>query len=155
MTISLARMLDLTEPIHERALEFALFLKPEHLVLSPGKGGRSVRSILVHVVDAEAYWVEGVIKGGAREAFDPADYPTGETVRDAWRRQRRSTRALLDELGEGGLARTRDARRIEGFQPTVEHILWHVLMHEAHHRGQAMLVARLVSGLDPPETGLL
>ena len=155
MTISLARMLDLTEPIHERALEFALFLKPEHFVLSPGKGARSVRSILVHVADAEAHWVEGVIKGGAWEALDPADFPTGETVRDAWRRQRRSTRALLDQLGESGLAQTRQVRWIEGFEPTLEHILWHVLMHEAHHRGQAMLVARLVSGLDPPETGLL
>jgi uncharacterized damage-inducible protein DinB len=155
MTISVRGMFDLSEPVHERALEFALFLKPEHFVLSPGNGARSVRSILVHIVDAERHWVEGVVKGGARERLDPADYPTGETVRDAWRRQRRSTRTLLDELGTAGLAQTRSAPWIEGSDPTIEHILWHVLMHEAHHRGQAMLVARVVSGLEPPETDLL
>jgi len=155
MTLQLPGLFDLTGRAHERALEFALLLKPEHLVLSPGRGGRSVRSILVHIVDAEGHWVEGVIKGGLWERLDPADFPTGETLRDAWRRQRRTTRALLEELGPGGLAQRRRAPWIESFEPTVEQILWHVLMHEAQHRGQAMLTARLVSGLEPPETGLL
>lgn len=155
MTLQLAGLFDLTERAHQRALEFALLLKPEHLVLSPGKGGRSVRSILVHIVDAEGHWVEGVIKGGRWERLDPADFPTGETLRDAWRRQRRSTRTLLEELGQGGLDGRRRVPLTESLEPTVEQILWHVLMHEAHHRGQAMLTARLVSGLEPPDTDLL
>ncbi|HUR19906.1 MAG TPA: DinB family protein [Vicinamibacterales bacterium] len=116
----------------------------------------SVRNTLVHTLSAEAGWLDrcGGPKRGPR--LDPSDYPTFDSVQQAWTRVEGQVREFLATLSDADLA-----RRIEySFNPahtnsgTIGELMHHAANHAVHHRGQVALLLRML-GHAPGDFDLL
>jgi uncharacterized damage-inducible protein DinB len=108
----------------------------------PGKPRQTVRGMAAHVHNSRCSWVRAL---GARHGVtvpapvDARRVRQGE-LRRALVRSGRGIAALLDL----GLARGGAVPRAlwQNFPPDVAHYLCYFVAHEAHHRGQIVLVAR-------------
>jgi hypothetical protein len=108
----------------------------------PGNPRRTVRAIAAHLHNARCMWVKMI---GGRHGVAAPPRVDGRTVRPA---------GLVRALGrsyEGiaGLIRLGVARggavppaAWQNFPPDVVHLLSYFVAHEAHHRGQLVMLAR-------------
>ncbi|MGQ0548896.1 MAG: DinB family protein [Armatimonadota bacterium] len=140
-------------------------LKEHDLEFRPAVGQRTIGDILRHVITAEEYWWRGGILGEPFGAGRPADWDTlTDEQKAAYRRQRFPTLpSILQGLQTAHepmaefLARTDAAALCEKRRATWEEdntlrwILWHLVEHDQHHRGQIYTRLRLL-GYDPPST---
>ena len=120
--------------------------------LSPYK---SVRQIVAHCVGAEERWIELRIGGRALPArYEERAAATVEGLWADWDAVRAGTRHFYGRLDVEGLA-----LRIAVHLPqwgqrrahlTLEQILFHILNHESHHRGQVVMALQRM-GIDPPD----
>jgi len=132
--------------------------------LSPDDFGRrvagswgSVRNTLVHMMSAEGGWLEraGGPKRGA--PLNPDDFPTVESVGSYWAIQEGKVRAFLATLTDADLETP-----LEFTIPqlsvisvlSIGEMLHHAVNHNAHHRGQVMVLLRQL-GLTPGNVDLL
>jgi uncharacterized damage-inducible protein DinB len=123
----------------------------EELAYVPFPGGWSVGSIIRHIANAEEGWFRYVVK---RELGDwPADYTLAAYPTTT------ATKALLDDIHrrtQNYLSNWEVAdldRSIAvpwGGTLKLGWIIWHVLEHEIHHRGELSLILGLLGreGLD-------
>ena len=127
------RMLDSIEP-----------LTPEQWNQDLGNSFRSVRDTVAHVYSAEWVWDERW-RGNAPAAQLSADqFPDVATIRQAWTEHERSVRALVDELGEDGVARVIPYTLFSGVASASPfwQMLQHVVNHASYHRGQVTTMLR-------------
>jgi len=125
--------------------------KEEELSYVPFDSSLSVGQIMLHIGEAEEGWFRYVI---SRELvgwpdYDLDDYPTGESIKAQLSVIHARTEKYLESVGTGDLERKidlphRDARFSLGW------IIWHVLEHEIHHRGELSLILGMLgrAGLD-------
>jgi uncharacterized damage-inducible protein DinB len=103
---------------------------------------RSPMELVLHVGEVEARWIhEGV---GGKPAAPP---PAATTLEEAFARLddvRRTSAAILRTLVEADLDRLRAVPGFEG-KTTVRRLLVDLLQHQAHHRGQLGMLARLLA----------
>lgn len=131
-------------------------LTPEEFTRPVGGSYGSVRSTLVHALSAEWGWLErcGGPERGAR--LNPDDYPTIESLVQAWKRIEGYVREFLSGLKDEDLARdiefTIDAvgKRSMG----LGQLMHHAAVHGVHHRGQVALMLRLL-GREPGNFDIL
>ena len=106
----------------------------------------SIRNTMVHVLSAEAGWLErcGGPKRGPR--LNPPDFPTVESVVQAWNRVEVQVRQFLATLKDEGLARNAEyaTDRSEKLSMPLGELLQHAANHGVHHRGQVALLLRLL-----------
>ena len=105
----------------------------------------SPRTTLVHMMSAEAGWLDrsGGPKRGA--PLNPDDFPTLETITTHWSAQESKMRAFLAGLTDADLT-----RRIAFTVPQISfsrvmalgEMLHHAAIHNIHHRGQVTLLLR-------------
>ncbi len=122
----------------------------EELIFVPFKGSWSVGQIMLHIADCENYWLHFVV----RQEIDPwtyfelADHPTSEAIKKVLESVRKKTIPFLDSLDERDLDKLYQTP--EGEPYTLRWIIWHVVEHEIHHRGELSLVLGLLGrdGLD-------
>ncbi|MFH0777966.1 MAG: DinB family protein [Candidatus Eisenbacteria bacterium] len=117
-------------------------------------GGASVRDLLVHLMEAEDYWVTSVILGRKRDKFLPGNYEDVAALRSAWEEVHGRTRGLFAGLTRDLLAEARTVVWDEERTFGVGTILWHFFLHESHHRGQICMMMR-DGGHTPPELDVL
>jgi uncharacterized damage-inducible protein DinB len=139
----------------KRLLEFLSTLSEADFVRPlPEAGMKSVRDLIVHTVDASGFWIN-LIRNRPHVPMDPADFPTPRSIVPA-----------ADEIAD----RIHDAltgadREWFGRETTVSHggeswqvvpmmAVMHMLTHEYHHKGQIVMLARML-GYRPPDTDLL
>ncbi len=67
----------------------------EQLTTPPGEGMKPIRDVLVHMADAEAYWIRHVVRGEERARLDPASFGDLDAILAVWRPQREATVAWL------------------------------------------------------------
>jgi uncharacterized damage-inducible protein DinB len=127
----------------------------EELTRIPGEGLRSVRDILVHLMENEAGWVVHVIRGEPRRQFDPAGYGNLDTILAEWQPLRAATAELILRL-------TREERETRRPLPwdasksvSVEEVVWHVVAHDQYHRGQVFTRLGLLGRRDLPDHDLI
>lgn len=125
------------------------------LTAPPSEGMRSIRDILVHMMGAEAGWVQHVVLGYPRARFAPESFNTLDSILAVWSPQREATLDLVRDL-------TDDARRSRRAFPwngdetaSMEEIVWHVVTHEQYHRGQVFTRLALLGRRDLPDNDLL
>jgi uncharacterized damage-inducible protein DinB len=106
----------------------------------------SIRNTMVHVLSAEAGWLDrcgGPMRG---PRLNPADFPTVESVVQTWNRVEAQVREFLARLKDEDL--TRNAQyatdRSEKISMPVGELMQHAANHGAHHRGQVALLLRLL-----------
>ena len=123
----------------------------EELQYKPFEGAWSVGEILLHIANAEEGWFRYAVTG----EFD--EWPSGHTLENYPTFE--SIKALLKEVHDWTEA-TIAGLSIDDYQKVIElpwdekihlgWIIWHVLEHEIHHRGELSLILGLLGreGLD-------
>ncbi|HSB09376.1 MAG TPA: DinB family protein [Blastocatellia bacterium] len=106
----------------------------------------SIRNTMVHVMSAEAGWLDrgGGPKRGPR--LNPDDFPTVESVTEAWNTVEAHMREFLTTLKDDDLARNCEFT-IDGSEKRsmpLGQMLQHAAIHGVHHRGQVALLLRLL-----------
>lgn len=113
---------------------------PSELLYVPFEGAWSVGQIGLHIADCEDNWLHGVV-GGEIEPwifYDIADYPTHEEIKKILEKARERTVKLLNQFTHEDLDRRFELP--EGQALPLSWIIWHVLEHEIHHRGELSLI---------------
>jgi len=129
---------------------------PDHLLRQslPGFGFPTVWRQLVHILTVEEGWVHDLQFKPFDGWFDE-DCPTIDTLRAAKERIRNETRAYLAGLTEAQL-NTILPERPEGWFGELRSpafILFHVITHAFHHKGQMVAMLRTL-GHPAPDTDL-
>ncbi len=124
-------------------------------VLNPtGAVRRSVRDILVHIMNAEKYWIT-FLKESDYQMSKPEEFLDIQSIRDEWLKVSAETDEFIRNLPEDHLLHVRSVRigeRIISF--TVAKALLHMATHEIHHRGFLIGLIRH-KGLEPPDVNML
>jgi uncharacterized damage-inducible protein DinB len=121
----------------------------EQLAFRPApKYERSVGDIARHIASAEDLWFQHVIGGRPRAEFTATQYPTLAAIKTALTGVHRQTLAYLDTLTVADLE-----RRVTppwGKEYSLYWIIWHVIDHECHHRGELFLCLGML-GIEGPD----
>lgn len=136
--------------IRKQLLEMLDMFNESELEYTPYPGAWSVGKIFLHIAECEDYWIHFVARKELTE--DPhyalKDYPSLGAVRMKLRISEERTQSFIESLKETDL----DWRfkTPHGESLTLFEILWHVLEHELHHRGELSLILGLLGrkGLD-------
>jgi uncharacterized damage-inducible protein DinB len=107
----------------------------------------SVRSTLVHMMSAEAGWLDRCGGPPRGERLNPADFPTLDTVTSRWATYEEQLRRFLGSLTDADLTRsvtyTIPPLGMSG-EGRVGDLLHHAAVHNTHHRGQVALLLRML-----------
>jgi uncharacterized damage-inducible protein DinB len=126
-------------------------LSDAQLEFVPREGLWSLGKVARHIADAEEGWFRYVVTREHREwpaDSSPQDYPTVGSVKALLAEVHARTEAYLETVDAADLD-----RRIEapwGEQVSLRWIIWHVLEHEIHHRGEIFLMLGLL-GMAAPD----
>ena len=131
---------------NRRLFEVIALLTPEQFTRPVVGGHGSIRNTMVHVLSAEAGWLDrcGGPKRGPR--LNPDDFPTIESVIQAWDRVEAQVRAFLARLKDADMARNAEyaTDRSEKVSMPLGELMQHAANHAVHHRGQVALLLRLL-----------
>ena len=135
-------------------------LSTETLARRAYAGANTIGTLLVHIAEAELFWMQEVIRGEPLTQSQRSDYrfdvfgkpgaPAVEPHDFGWFRKRldevrTQTGSVLRPLKDHELESRRvwsDDKLGEKREFTVRWILHYLLGHEAHHRGQIFLLKR-------------
>jgi uncharacterized damage-inducible protein DinB len=121
-------------------------LTPEQFVRPVAGSYGSIRNTMVHVLSAEAGWLDRC--GGPRRGprLNPDDFPTVESLVQAWARVEAQVREFLGTLNDEDLARHTEytTERSEKRSMPLGELMQHATVHGVHHRGQVALLLRLL-----------
>lgn len=123
----------------------------DELIAAPGQGMRSIRDILVHLIDAETGWIDHVVRGNPRLALAPETLQNLDQILAVWTPRRATTVQLIERLTADDRVSTRPLPWNAAEFATVEEIVWHVVTHEQFHRGQVFTRFALLGRRDLPD----
>jgi uncharacterized damage-inducible protein DinB len=148
--MKLSEMFSHWEQVRNDLLKTIGQFKEEELTFIPFDGAWPVGQIMLHIADCEDNWLHGVIRGEFKPWiwYPLADHSTKADIVDMLDKARARTIPFLEGLGEGNL--DEKFTNPNGDQFTMRWIIWHVLEHEIHHRGELSLILGLLGrvGLD-------
>jgi uncharacterized damage-inducible protein DinB len=127
----------------------------KELTASPSPGMKSVRDILVHLVDAEAGWIGHAVEGEPREPLTPDRFGDLDGILAVWEPRRTATVRLVQSLTPEEQASRRPSPWDAGVFATVAEIVWHVVTHEQYHRGQIFTRLGLLGRRDLPDLDVI
>ena len=126
-------------------------LSDEQLGFVPREGLRSLGTVARHIASAEEGWFRYVVTHELDDwppDFTAGDYPTVESIKALLAEVHARTEAYLETV---------DAADVDqaivlpwGPEVTLRWVIWHVLEHEIHHRGEIFLMLGLL-GLKAPD----
>jgi uncharacterized damage-inducible protein DinB len=121
-------------------------LSDDELQFVPREGLWSLGQVACHVAAAEEGWLRLVRGERLRDfpSFEAVDFPTVAAVKALLARVHEATVAMLDELDGHEVTTPWRSRHTVGW------IIWHVLEHEIHHRGEIYLMIGLL-GREAPD----
>jgi uncharacterized damage-inducible protein DinB len=132
-------LLDLFEQFTESDLDY-----------TPFPGAWSVGKIFLHIAECEDYWIHYVVRKELTQEpqYDQKDFPSMYAIKMKLKISQDRTNSFLETLKEPDL----DWRfkTPDGVSWALFEILWHVLEHELHHRGELSLILGMLGrkGLD-------
>lgn len=137
--------------VHADLLALVDRFSEEELAYAPFPGSWSVAQILLHIAGAEEGWFRFVVTREYAQWPDDhrsEEYPTREAIRALLAEVHARTEAYLATLDLADLDRVVDGGWVGRF--CLGWIIWHVLEHEIHHRGEVSLILGLLGreGLD-------
>jgi uncharacterized damage-inducible protein DinB len=137
--------------IREGLIETIDKFEDAELGYAPFDGSRAVGDIMLHIADAEDGWFRYVVTrelGEWPSQYTLANYPVRDAIKRALAKVHERTNRYLDSLSTSDLDNVIEAPW--GEQLPLRWIIWHVLEHEIHHRGELSLILGLLGreGLD-------
>ncbi|MBN1965722.1 MAG: DinB family protein [Anaerolineae bacterium] len=125
-------------------------LSEEHLDFVPVAGLWSLGTVLRHIANAEEGWFRYVVERQYNEwppDYTAEDYPTIASVKALLAETHARTDAYLEALDEADL----DTRiPTSGGDTSIRWVIWHVIEHEIHHRGEVFLMLGML-GIAAPD----
>ncbi len=129
-------------------LDSAEFLEPT------GAGKGSVRDILVHVMNAEKFWIT-FLSETEYQMSKSENFQDIQSIRDEWSRVSVDTEEFMRNLSEDQLLHVKSIKsRDQTISFTMAKALLHMTTHETHHRGFLIGLIRQ-KGLEPPDVNML
>ena len=126
----------------------------EEILKKTGAGKGSIRDILVHLMNAEKFWIV-FLKESEYKMSEPERFLDIRSIKNEWSKVSAETEAFIRNLPEDRLQHAKSIRsgdRTISF--TVAKALLHVTTHETHHRGFLIGLIRQ-KGLEPPDVNML
>ena len=117
----------------------------------PFEGSYSVGQIMLHIAQEEdgeiRYGITGELNAFPPE-YEPEEYPTIESIKSLLTEVHNRTEEYLQGLEERDLDREHEAPRGRTYR--LSSMIWHVIEHEIHHRGELSLILGMLGreGLD-------
>jgi uncharacterized damage-inducible protein DinB len=102
----------------------------------PGGKGRTIAAIFAHMHNVRLMWLKATAKGTPL----PDKLERGELTRDEAKAGLKASAVAIAKVLEQGL----DTGRVSGFPPSAAAFAAYMFAHDAHHRGQAAMLARQV-----------
>lgn len=125
--------------------------KEEELSYVPFESSMSVGQIMLHIGEAEEGWFRTFVAKELEEwpDFDLEAYPTTEAIKAQLTVIHSRTEKYLESLNADDLEQSITHTRRD-FRLPLGWIIWHVLEHEIHHRGELSLILGMLGrkGLD-------
>jgi uncharacterized damage-inducible protein DinB len=123
----------------------------DNLLYIPSETSRTVGGTMLHIADAEDGWFRYAVTKELEEwplQYILENYPNREAIKKVLTDVHERTKEYLDTLEETDMARVIEVPWDEKLY--LGWILWHVLEHEIHHRGELSLILGLLGreGLD-------
>lgn len=111
---------------------------------------RTVGDIARHIAEAEDGWFHYVVsrEHAAWPEYPREAYPTWQSITEALKRVHDKTLAWLETVDQADLDQTVPTPWDE--EISLRWIIWHVLEHEIHHRGELFLCLGLL-GREAPD----
>jgi uncharacterized damage-inducible protein DinB len=119
-----------------------------------GVGQGSIRNILVHLANTEAYWIS-LLEGVESEWLKYEDFEEVSSLIEPWEEIEGRTQEFLRNLDVKNLQHVKSVRwanRTVSF--TTAKALVHMATHETHHRGLLVGLLRQL-GYTPPDVNML
>jgi uncharacterized damage-inducible protein DinB len=140
----LERLYDYHYWANRRLIGVVSQMTPEQFTQSVAGSYGSVRNTLVHVLSAEWGWLDRCGGPARGERLNPQDYPTVESLVDAWTRVEGYVRDFLSGLRDEDLAREIEFSIGGGPKHSIPlgDLMQHAAVHAVHHRGQVALLLR-------------
>ncbi len=128
------------DQVHKGTLDIFDRFSQDELTYVPYQGGWSVGQIALHIADAEDGWFGTIVKKEYHHW--PADhtledYPIKKDIKRLLVETHARTIAYLKPLTMDDLERVVDS---EWGSFSIGFIIWHVMEHEIHHRGELSLI---------------
>ena len=126
-------------------------LTDDQLDFVPREGLWSLGTVARHIANAEEGWFRYAVTRELNEwpaEYTAEDYPTVESIKALLSEVHARTEAYLATVDAADLDRTIDTPW--GGKLSLRWIIWHVLEHEIHHRGEIFLMLGLL-GLEGPD----
>jgi uncharacterized damage-inducible protein DinB len=101
----------------------------------PTGKGRTIAAIVAHMHNVRVMWLKAAAKGSKIPGQLERDKVTIAGARKGLAESHAALRTLIE-------ASLKSDGRIKGFKPDVGSFLGYLFAHDAHHRGQAMMLAR-------------
>lgn len=116
----------------------------------PREGMRSLGMVALHIAEAEEGWFRHVVTGelAAWPQFKEDDYATVEAIKQVLARVHGETEAYLATIDTAHIERIIHTPWDEDIP--LRWIVWHVLEHEIHHRGEIFLMLGIM-GMRAPD----
>jgi uncharacterized damage-inducible protein DinB len=128
------------DQVHSDTLSVIGQFKEEELDHIPFEGGWSVKQIALHIAHAEEGWFRCIVEK-VHEAWPPPygadDFPTGQSIQYLLADSHEKTMAYLGTQTLNDLEKVVESRCGDF---SLRFIIWHVIEHEIHHRGELSLV---------------
>ncbi len=122
----------------------------DELTYAPYTNCWTVGQIMLHIADCENYWLHMTVRHEIKrwKYFDFAEHPTKIAIKKVLKAPHLKTIEFLENLDEDDLNEVYITPKGELFP--LRWIIWHVLEHEIHHRGELSLILGLLgrAGLD-------
>lgn len=157
MNLKMAReLLSYNTWANRKMLEAGSHLDSEQFSRELGGSYPSVQATLTHMLWAEWLWLERWQDHSPMEVFDPADYPSLESIKARWLPVQSGQEAFVASLPAERLLRLGRYTNRRG--ETWEYVLWrqlqHAFNHSTYHRGQVTNMLRQL-GARPATTDFL
>ena len=125
-------------------------LTNEQLDFVPREGMWSLGTVARHIAHAEEawfrHWMTGMREGPLE--YTSQDYPTVKSIKALLAEVHARTDAYLETLDVVDLEETFET--VWGQKGSIRWVVWHVLGHEIHHRGEIYLMMGLL-GIEAPD----
>jgi uncharacterized damage-inducible protein DinB len=137
----------------DRMLEALDTLTPDQYGRELGSSFKSIRETVVHIYAAEWAWHSRWVGQSPTSLLSSDPYPDVASIRRAWVDHEKKMRALVDGLGEEGIARSFNYKLLNGTAGSSPfwQMLQHVVNHASYHRGQVTTMLRQI-GAQPAKS---
>ena len=119
--------------------------------------GRSPRDVVAHTMETEIFWIHCALQGKPMIKFrEYEQYAAVDTVRRRWAEVAAETKEYLRSLTPEDIdaEKSVDIGGSNVVQFPLWQIIYHVITHEFHHKGQLMSAVRDL-GYEPSETDFI